>query len=198
MRSPQTDLFSQLNSKSERKSLKRRLIHGGERSKGKRKTIRPLATKKWIHLVLKSDKAHGKLSMLAKQNSKWIDHLIKTKAKKFGVEIKEFVNMGNHIHFQLRITSRKSFQAFLRSITNLIARHVTGARKGRKFGRFWQGLAFTRVLTSAFEVAQLQSYFVGNRIERQHGKIYREKYLKRINNWMSSLKVNSHMSCSIP
>jgi REP element-mobilizing transposase RayT len=188
MRSPQINLFSQLNSKAERKSVTRRLVHGGDKSKGKRKTVRPLATKKWIHLVLKSDKATGRYSMLAKKNSKWIDQLLKTKAKKFGVELKEVVNMGNHIHFQLRISSRRSFQAFLRSITNLIARHVTGARKGKKFGRFWQGLAFTRVLTSAFEVTRLQNYFIGNRIERQHGKYYRDRYLTRTNSWMKSLK----------
>ncbi len=179
MRTLQRNLFDQLETPAAKREQKRRLTHGGEKSKGKRKLRRPLATKKWIHLVLKSDKARGKLSMLAKANAKWIDGLIKLKAENFKIELKQFVNMGNHIHFQIRITDRKSFQNFLRSITSLIARHVTGARKGKSFGKFWQALAYTRVLATAFEVWGLKDYLTGNRVERQHGYEARESYLEK-------------------
>lgn len=87
--------------------------------------------------------------------------------------------MGNHIHFQIRISDRKNFQNFLRSITSLIARHVTGARRGMSFGKFWQALAFTRVLATSFEVWGLRDYLTGNRVERQHGYSSREAYLAR-------------------
>lgn len=184
MKAKQTNLFDQLESKAQKREQKRRLSHGGITSKGKRKLARPLATKKWIHLVLKSDKATGKCSMLSGRNAKWIDELIKLKAKKFGVEIKELVNMGNHIHFQIRIASRAAFQNFLRSITSLIARHVTGARKGKRFGKFWQGLAFTRVISSALELAHLEKYFMGNRIELRRGYGARDRYLKSANRWI--------------
>ncbi len=178
MRSTQRNLFDQLETPSAKREQKRRLTHGGAKAEGKRKLKRPLATKKWIHLVLKSAIATGKLSMLAPQNAKWIDGLIRLKAAKFGIELKEFVNMGNHIHFQIRILNRKSFQNFLRSITNLIARHVTVARKGNAFGKFWQALAYTRVIVTSFEVWGLRDYFTGNRVERQHGYDARESYLK--------------------
>ncbi len=191
MRAIQPDLFNQLSSKSEKCEQKRRLIHGGAKSKGKRKLRRPLSTKKWMHLILKSDKAVGKYSMLAERNAKWIDQLIRAKAKKFGVELKDFVNMGNHIHFQIRIVSRESFQNFLRSITNLIARHVTGARKGRKFGKFWQGLAFTRVITSFLELTGLQGYLTGNRVQLRRGYGARERYLASLNRWINSLRESS-------
>lgn len=179
MRVTQQSLFNQINSKSQKREQERRLTHGGEKSKGKRKLKRPLATKKWIHLTLKSNVAKGKLSMLAANNVKWIDTLVKAKANKFGVEIKELVNMGNHLHFQIRIANREKFQNFLRSITNLIARYVTGARKGKRFGKFWSSLAYTRVLTSSFEVWGLRDYLTGNRVERQHGFTARESFLTK-------------------
>lgn len=188
MRSIQRNLFEQLQAPSAKREYKRRLIHGGAASKGKRKLRRPLATKKWIHLVLKSNKAMGKLSMLASRNAEFIDKLIAAKAKKFGVEVKEFVNMGNHLHFQIRIASRESFQNFLRSISNLIARHVTGARKGKRFGKFWQDLAFTRVIVSAFELTGLERYMLANKIQRKQGYGARERYLASLNKWMKSLK----------
>lgn len=188
MRSTQQNLFEQLQTPSAKREFKRRLIHGGAASKGKRKLRRPLATKKWIHLVLKSNKAIGKLSMLSSRNAVFIDKLITVKAKKFGVEMKEFVNMGNHIHFQIRIATRESFQNFLRSISNLIARHVTGARKGKRFGKFWQDLAFTRVIVSAFELTGLERYLLANKIQRRQGYGARESYLASLNKWMRSLK----------
>ena len=178
MRARQPSLFENLKTPSERSAQKKIFTHGGSKATGKRKLKRPLATKKWTHLVLKSTKARGQYSMLKQSNSKWIENLINAKAKKFGVEVKEQVNMGNHLHLRFRIASRYSFQNFLRSITNLIARHVTGARKGKAFGKFWDGLAFTRVLMTSFEERRLRDYFVANRIERQHGYEVRQNYLR--------------------
>lgn len=191
MKAQQVSLFSQLETPAQKREQKRRLVHGGEPTKGKRKLARPLATKKWIHLVLKSQRATGKYSMLSQKNAKWIDGLIKTKAKKFGIEIKDFVNMGNHIHFQIRIASRKGFQNFLRSVTSLIARFVTGARKGKSFGKFWSGLAFTRIMTSSLEVAHLEKYFEGNRIELKRGYGARSRYLKSANRWIKNWKTST-------
>ncbi len=188
MRTTQRNLFDQLQSPSEKRAQARRYKHGGELSKGKRKLRRPLATKSWIHLILESDRAKGKLSMLAERNAKWIDQLVRTKAKKFGVEIKDLVNMGNHIHFEIRIINRRSFQNFLRSITSLIARHVTGARKGVKFGKFWGALAYTRVLTSYLEITQLEKYFMANRVQLRRGYAARTRYLDSANEWIRSLR----------
>ena len=188
MRATQKSLFDQLATPSAKREQKRRLVHGGEKSKGKRKLKRPLATKQWMHLVLSSGVARCKLSMLARDNAKWIDQLLKSKAKKFAVEIKDFVNMGNHIHLQIRITNRKAFQNFLRSITSLIARHVTGARKGVSFGKFWKDLAFTRVMTSFLELSQLEKYFMGNRVQLRRGYAARERYLDSANEWIQRLR----------
>lgn len=187
MRAKQLSIFD-LATKSERESYKQRFTHGGVTTKGQRKERRPLATKKWMHLVLKASAAKGKYSMLSQENVTKVEKVIKEKAKKFQVELKDFANMGNHIHFQIRIRSRESFQAFLRAITCLIARAVTGAKRGKKFGKFWDGLAFTRIVSTMDELVRLEGYITGNKLERRFGYQARTVYLNALNNWIKKLK----------
>jgi REP element-mobilizing transposase RayT len=179
----QANLFDYFNKTAIRKRYGR-TQHGGAKTKGHRKLERPLATNKWIHLILKSDKAQGPLSFLLPKNKLLIKSILREKAKKFGVTISDGANVGNHIHLKIKIQDRESFQKFLKSITCLIARKITGARKGRKFGRFWQGLAFTRVLTSALEELNLKGYIKSNRIQAAKGEPAREYFLKQFNAWV--------------
>ncbi len=159
-------------------------MHGGSSSHGRRKLERPLGRKNWIHLVLKSDKAVGKSSLLNAPNKIAVQKILKDKARKFGVSIADEANVGNHIHLKIRITSRDGFQKFLKAVTTLIARKVTGARKGKPFGRFWQGLAYTRVLKSYTEELNLKGYFNANRAEAALGPEARERILKAFNRWV--------------
>jgi hypothetical protein len=183
MRTHQHNLFDYADQKSTKKRYNR-VTHGGIASKGRRKLERPLSSKHWIHLVLKSDKARGTLSLRAARNQLYIKKTIDAKAQKFGLIIGDFANVGNHLHIKVKARSRNAFQSFLRSITTLIARHVTSARQGRSFGRFWQGLAFTRVLRTYAEVRQLVGYFFANRIEVQQGQTARELFLEKFNLWI--------------
>lgn len=161
-----------------------RTQYGGLKSKGHRKLERPFSAKKWLHLVLKSDKANGKLSLKTAPNQTFIRTLIYDKGERFGVTVGDFVNMGNHLHIKVRAGSRLQFQKFLKSITGRIARHVTGARRGKAFGRFWQGLAYTRVLMSGIEELRLSRYFSANRLESIAGKARREEFLDEMNDWL--------------
>jgi REP element-mobilizing transposase RayT len=179
MRSTQTNFFDK-----DTKKRYSRTQHGGMKSKGRRKLERPLSTKNWIHLVLKSDKAIGKLSFPHAPNKIAVQKILKDKARKFGVSIADQANVGNHIHLKIRITSRTSFQRFLKAVTTLIARKITGARRGKKFGRFWQGLAYTRVLKSYIEELNLKGYFHANRNEAEYGPAARERMLKAFNKWI--------------
>jgi hypothetical protein len=180
MKSKQLSLFE----KSKTGQRYGRTEYGGVRTKGFRKLERPLSTKKWIHLVLKSDKAVGSLSFLSLKNKSRVENLLKQKAKKFGVLIAELVNVGNHFHLKVKITDRENFGNYLRSVTTLVAKLVTGAKKGNRFGRFWQGLAYTRVLKTAFEELRLKGYFQANRIEVSHSALEREMHLKRFSRWI--------------
>lgn len=161
-----------------------RTSHGGTKTKGHRKLERPLSTKKWIHLVLKSEKAKQNMSFLMPKNKIYIESIVQKKAKKFGVVIADFANVGNHLHLKIKISSRENFQKFLKAITALIARFVTGAKRGKSFGRFWQGLAFTRVLCSNKENLILRGYFMGNREEATGGKFGRDVFLDFFSSWI--------------
>jgi len=163
----------------------------GGNTKGKRKIARPISTKKWSHLVLKSHKAKGVFSLLASQNSLKVKAIIKKQSSKHGIQIADLVNMGNHIHLKVRPQSRIGFQRFLKSTTALIARAVTGARKGFKFGKFWDGLAFTRVIESSYELFQLRGYFEANRVESKKGYQERLAYLNAFNGWLKTLRLQT-------
>ena len=179
-----------------------RTSHGGVSSKGKRKEFRPLSEKKWIHLTLKSAKAKGEWSFLTPKNRRIINDILKSKAKKWGVQLAEVVNVGNHLHIKLRFKYREGFQNFLRSVTSLIARKITNARRGYKITgqkitesdsnkattKFWQGLAFTRVIKTRIEELQLKGYFQANRVQAAKGEKAREDFLAQFNEWVRSLR----------
>jgi len=175
-----------------------RTTHGGEESQGRRKEYRPLAENKWHHLTLKSEKAKGAWSFLTPKNQAIIRDTLKEKSKKWGVKIAEVANVGNHLHIKLKFKYRKGFQNFLRAVTSLIARKVTNAKKGNKLkatknkqNKFWQGLAFTRVLKTSYEVLQLTGYFEANRRQAAQGENAREDFLKQFNDWVQSLRNQS-------
>jgi len=168
-----------------------RTWHGGAESKGHRKNFRPLSERKWIHLVLKSHKAKGPWSFLTPKNQALIQKVLTERAKKWGVQIAEIVNVGTHLHIKCRFKYREGFQNFLRSVTSLIARGITQSRRGVKVGKFWQGLAFTRVLKTSFEELQLKGYFKANLREAQKGPKAREEFLEKFNAWVYRLRYAS-------
>ncbi len=169
---------------------KSRLIHGGEVSLGKRKTQRPVVPRKWMHITLKSSLAKGRYSFLNIKHRAKIQCLISLEARKNFITLAEGVNMGNHFHLKIKCQNRKTFQKFLRTITGKIARLVTEAKKGQPFGKkFWDQLAFTRVLTTSFEAWQLKAYFVANRTERAQGYQARQEYLEQFYRWLKKREI---------
>ena len=153
---------TQINLFEEPHKISFKTSHGGVRSKGRRKEKRPLSMKHALHLTLKSKRAVGPMDFFTHQAE--IKAILEKYARKCGVVIKDFVNMGNHLQIKVKITSRELFRRFLRTVTALIARKVTGARKGKSFGRFWDGIPFTRILKTSFEELQLRGYYKANRI----------------------------------
>lgn len=188
MKSAQLSFFSSLKNGAG-EGRRGRVIHGGLRSKGRRKERRPLLERKWTHLILKSAKATGAKSFLSPGNRVFIERLLREKARRWHIQIADYANVGNHLHVKCRFSRRENFQGFLRAVTSLIARHVTGAKRGNPQGPFWQGLAFTRVLRTSFEELQLKGYFRANRIEAGKGEKARENFLEGFNRWL--LRVRS-------
>ncbi|MFN9067985.1 MAG: hypothetical protein ACK5V3_12210, partial [Bdellovibrionales bacterium] len=115
-------------------------------------------------------------------------------SKKFFIEVLDFINMGNHLHLKMRFKDRKRFQQFLKSFSALLARKITGAKKGVKFGRFWDGLVYTRVILSSFEELGLKGYLEANHCQRELGYHERELFLKRFNQFLYRLKQRRALS----
>lgn len=159
---------------------------GGDSLKKRRKIKRPLIPGLVTHVVFKSSKAKADLSFYKHKNL--VAKLLKEKSHKFFIEVLDWVNMGNHIHCKVRFKDKKRMGQFLKSFAATLARAITGARKGKKFGKFWDGLVYTRVLTSKLEELGLKGYFEANHKEREYGYAEREMYLKRFNHWLYRLK----------
>ncbi len=151
-----------------------RVSHGGECAQNKRKIIRPLDRKKPVHTVFKSSLAKGQYNFLNVKHRLKVQEIIRASALKFGVTIHRFENMGNHLHLVLSFTKRGGVQNFLRTVSAVIARLVTGACKGKPFGKkFWDHLVFTRVVSGRRDFQRLMNYMQKNEIERDNGPLNR-------------------------
>jgi REP element-mobilizing transposase RayT len=97
-------------------------------------------------------------------------------ARRFGVRIYDFANVGTHLHLLIRARRREAFQAFLRSFTGIVARRVTGARRGKPSGAFFSGLAWSRVVNWGRDYYGVRHYVFRNQIESVMGSRVRRAF----------------------
>lgn len=142
-----------------------RTRHGGGERKGMRKLARPVATKTPMHLTLRAERAKGARSMLRQTYFSRIQAIVFGFGERNDVQILRFANVGNHLHLLVKARTRKGFQSFLRTITGLIARLVMGAVKGLAQGRFWDELAFSRIVAPGRDLKNADRYIIQNALE---------------------------------
>jgi putative transposase len=136
--------------------------HGGDVRPHKRKTLRPIDTKKPMHLTLRSTRARGQWSMLAHGNRGRVYVLMTEIAERYGVKVYRFENVGNHLHLLISVQSRRQFQTFLRVLAGQIVFLITGAKKGNAVGKFWDKLAFSRIVNWGRDFTNVSHYFFKN------------------------------------
>lgn len=120
-----------------------------------------------MHVVLKSEKATGTYSFLRQERG--LISLIRNLGAKLGVQVKDAVVMGNHIHLSLRVHQRRAFKNYMRSLPGLIARKILKAEKGRasKLRHFFTGRPYSRIVAQGYKSFQaLREYFELNRLEK--------------------------------
>jgi putative transposase len=147
--------------------FKKRITHGGEMRHGKRKLARPVSPKQAMHLVFRSSKATAALSLLHPDHHKNVRDKVSELANRFGVRIYQYANSGNHLHLLIRGRTRKGIQDFLRAVGCRVAQIVTGARKGKAFGRFWDELVFSRVVSGGRDFIETRFYVLQNELEAE-------------------------------
>jgi len=117
---------------------------------------------------MRSTKARGRYSLRSKQVE--IRKIIEAAAARGKLKVHSYANVGNHLHLLISFKRRESCQRFLREVTGLIARAVTGARKGKPFGKFWDELAYSRVVKTLRDLRNVIDYIFMNRIEGGFGR----------------------------
>jgi REP element-mobilizing transposase RayT len=120
--------------------------HGGTTRTGHRKTSRPLEPSLPLYVALRSSRARGKWSLERPATEARIQEILHTLCQRHGIKVFEYASGRDQIHLLLRAKSRAGFQAFLRAFAGLTARLVTGAKKGKPSGKFWDALTYSRVL----------------------------------------------------
>jgi len=145
----------------DRKDLR---FFGGMLLNGRRKNQRPLSHRHPIHLVLRSDKAKGTASFF--RFRKYIDDMINTQAKKFGVRVYQRAIQSNHIHFVLKIHNRELYRYFISALTGAIALRISrGAGLKKQNRTFWLARPFTRILNWGGDFNGTLKYLTQNSLE---------------------------------
>jgi len=141
---------------------------GGNLLCGKRKSARPLSTKKPIHLILKCS---GK-SVFNPTNRK-LENLIRNQANKYGIKIYEVALNWTHVHLLIKLPSREAYVAFIRTVTSLIVRFVSKAN-GMNLKSIFNLRPFTKILSWGRQFQTVVEYIELNTLEAL-GLIVRSK-----------------------
>lgn len=129
---------------------------------------RPLSTKNFLHIVLKSDVAKkteiNDLRLTSKRLK--VAAIIKGRATDFGVRIHSQAIASNHIHLLISFKSRKKYMQWIRRLTGLIARLMLGAEKGKPSQTsFWSYRPFTRIVYWGRDFRAVSAYIGRNMLE---------------------------------
>ena len=113
---------------------------GGSLLVGCRKGPRPMNTKEPIHLVMRSQYAHGVRSFRSARNLKAIERILEKAAFKYHIKIYRKAIQSNHIHLIIKISSKKSYKAFIAVIAGKIASYSMKQMSYKNFIHYLKGL----------------------------------------------------------
>lgn len=149
---------------------KNSLSYGGTLlTKRKNRTYaRPISTQQSMHLVLRSSKAVDEMSFKTSRHQRKIKEIINKFSTKYGIQILSLANVGNHLHFHVKITKRQGYIRFIRAITSAIAMAITGRNRWNQLSekkKFWDYRPFTRIIMGFRDLLGLQDYIQINQLE---------------------------------
>jgi REP element-mobilizing transposase RayT len=137
-------------------------VFGGSLLTSNPKVKRPLHSKLPILLTLRAEKSClRKLGALHRVNK-----LVYFVAKRHGVRIYKYSNVGNHLHLLIKIPHVHRWAAFIRELTGRIAQELIGELKLPDQLRFWKFRPHTRIVRGwqkAYRIAK--EYIYLNQLE---------------------------------
>ena len=117
---------------------------GNQFAKSNPKTKRPLESKFPLHVVLRANQGGLRLPKIYAE----VNDLVVEIAKKHGITIYEWANVGNHIHMVVKLRSVTRWSAYIRELTGGIALKMKKAKIARTDQKFWKQRPFTRIVRS--------------------------------------------------
>jgi hypothetical protein len=121
-----------------------------------------------MHLVLRSSRARGAWSFRQPGHAASIRGIVDRFSRKYGIRVLSMANVGNHLHFQLKLSNRHTYRPFIRGLTSAMAMAVTGWSRWNpppQGARFWDYRPFTRVVPGRRGFLTLRDYIQLNRPE---------------------------------
>lgn len=149
--------------------LKKEISFGGSLLKGANaREPRPISTKNFLHVVLKSEIAKKSETQDLRLTSKrsQVMKILKAKLHDHGIRIHSLAIASNHIHLLISVKSRRKYCQWIRRITGLIARLILNAEKGRASKMsFWTSRPFTRIVFWGRDYTAVTAYLEKNALE---------------------------------
>lgn len=155
---------------------KHKMHYGGAllKTRAGRAHGRPIDTRNTMHMVLRSSKAVDEYSFRKPGHARKIKNIINKFSSKYGIQVHSWANVGNHLHFHIRIKNRNTYKPFVRAITSAIAMAVSGVSRWKPspIGKFWDYRPFTRVIVGFRGLLNIRDYIEINKYEgRGYAKI---------------------------
>jgi REP element-mobilizing transposase RayT len=177
--------------------------HGGLHSVGQRRSRRPINIRQPVHIVLRSEQAHGTRSLF--KNKAIALRVLNKFSKRFRIRVYEKAICGNHIHCLVKAQTRRELQNFLRVFAGQVAQEIlrefpmskqerhrsrggtpSGTRKRSPHPKnqrtFWSLLVYSRIVSWGREYLTVKAYVLQNKLEALgviEYKVRGARYLKR-------------------
>lgn len=136
-----------------------KLNFGGSPLQGKRKSARPLSFQKPLHLILKSSG-----SSFFNPGNRRLEDLFREHAKKHSIKIYALSLNWSHVHMLLKLPNRRSYLAFIRTVTAAVVLFISKLRGENKKGLF-DLRPFTRILNWGRDFKNTLAYIEKNSLE---------------------------------
>lgn len=108
-----------------------------------------------------------------------VNDLVTRISRRYGVKLKKYVNVGNHLHLVVKLsgspmTARRQYRSWIRLLTARIAFEVGGSKKGEPFKdergarvKFWDAIPFSRIVHGLRGWKDMDRYVLKNALEAQ-------------------------------
>ena len=146
---------------------------GGALLKGRRKSQRPLAFKRPIHIVMRSEKACGRWSFINTSTRRKVERWLAKFAGKNALRVYEKAIVSNHLHLLVKFPNREAYNSFIRALAGTLPRSIF--RFQSKTESFWDHRPFTRIVEWGRDYLGTKNYVERNELEALGAIPYRRR-----------------------